>query len=76
MGDLNELIRGDEKLGGNRISHNQMQLFHNAIVNVDSLTLPTQVQNSFGGSTLLVVSQFGRDWTEHFAQMISYNSLG
>ena len=30
-GDFNELTRGDEKLGGNRSSHNQMQLFRDAI---------------------------------------------
>ena len=30
-GDFNELVRGDEKLGGSRRSHNQMQLFCEAI---------------------------------------------
>ena len=30
-GDFNELVRGDEKLRGNRRSHNQMQLFREAI---------------------------------------------
>ena len=30
-GDFNVLVRGDEKLGGNRRSHNHMQLFHEAI---------------------------------------------
>ncbi|KAL4644143.1 hypothetical protein ACB092_02G142600 [Castanea dentata] len=29
-GDFNELVQSEEKLGGNRISHNQMQLFQDA----------------------------------------------
>ena len=31
MGDFNEMTRVDEKLGGNRRSHNQMQLFWDAL---------------------------------------------
>ena len=30
-GDFNELLRSDEKMGGNRRSHNQMQLFREAV---------------------------------------------
>ena len=30
-GDFNELVRGDENFEGNRRSHNQMQLFREAI---------------------------------------------
>ena len=31
MGDFNELTRVDEELGGNRRSHNQKQLFWDAL---------------------------------------------
>ena len=31
VGDFNELLRSDEKLGANRRSHNQMQLFREAV---------------------------------------------
>ena len=52
-GRLNELTKGDEKLGGNRSSHNQMQLFRDAI---DECSL---IDLGYSGSKFT--------WRKHFA---------
>ena len=52
-GDFNELTKGDEKLGGNRSSHNQMQLFRDAI---DECSL---IDLGYSGSKFT--------WRKHFA---------
>ena len=45
-------------------------------MNVDSLILDSQAQNLLGENTMLMVSQFGRDWIEPCARMSGCNSLG
>ena len=59
-GDFNELVRSEEKLGGNRRSNNQMQLFHDAIDACGFIDLGYWVQNLHGANITVMGIRYGK----------------
>ena len=60
VGDFNELVRSEEKLGGNRRSNNQMQLFHDAIDACGCIDLGYWVQNLHGANITVMGIRYGK----------------
>ena len=74
-GDFNELIKGDEKLGGNRRGHGQMQLFRDAVDACGFMDLGYLGTKFTWSKHSQMGNRYGRDLIELFALTNGYTNL-